>query len=95
LRFVFRNFPITQIHPHAQHAAEAAESAAAQNKFWETHDYLYEHQQALGDDHLEKYAAKLGLDLTRFNHDMSSHAHSRCLVEWASYCRSRNWMVKR
>jgi protein-disulfide isomerase len=51
LRFVFRNFPITQIHPHAQHAAEAAESAAAQNKFWDMHDYLYEHQQALGVDH--------------------------------------------
>ena len=44
LRFVFHNFPITQIHPHAQHAAEAAESAAAQNKFWEMHDLIYEHQ---------------------------------------------------
>lgn len=52
LRFVFRNFPITQIHPHAQHAAE---SAAAQNKFWDLHDHLYEHQQALDDNHLEKY----------------------------------------
>jgi protein-disulfide isomerase len=57
LRFVFRNFPITQIHPHAQHGAEAAESAAAQNKFWEMHDYLFEHQQALDDKHLEKYAS--------------------------------------
>jgi protein-disulfide isomerase len=48
LRFVFRNFPITQIHPHAQYdAAEAAESATIQNKFWEMHDYLYEHQQAV------------------------------------------------
>jgi hypothetical protein len=49
--FVFRNFPLTQIHPYAQHAAETAESAAAQNKFWEMHDYLYEHQQALDDNH--------------------------------------------
>jgi protein-disulfide isomerase len=81
LRFVFRNFPITQIHPHAQHAAEAAESAAAQNKFWEMHDYLYEHQQALDDNHLEKYAGELGLDLTRFNHDMSSHAHAQRIRE--------------
>jgi protein-disulfide isomerase len=56
LCFVFRNFPITQIHPHAQHAAEAAECAAAQNKFWEMHDHLYDNQQALDDNHLEKYA---------------------------------------
>jgi|SRR5215204_2852329 protein-disulfide isomerase len=55
LRFVFRNFPITQIHPQAQHAAEAVESTAAQNKFWDMHDHLYEHQQALDDNHLEKY----------------------------------------
>ena len=75
LRFVFRNFPLTEIHPHAQHAAEAAEAAAAQNKFWEMHDHLYEHQQALDDEHLEKYATKVGLDLTRFNNDMSTHAH--------------------
>ena len=81
LRFVFRNFPITQIHPHAQHAAEAAESAAAQNKFWEMHDHLYEHQQALEDNHLEKYANKLGLDLAQFNHDMSSHAHAQRIRE--------------
>src|SRR5437879_2446096 len=47
LRFVFRNFPLTQSHPHAQHAAEAAEAAAGQEKFWEMHDYLFEHQRAL------------------------------------------------
>ena len=75
LRFIFRNFPITQIHPHAQHATEAAETAAAQNKFWEMHDYLYEHQQALDDNHLEKYASRLGLDITQFNHDTASHAY--------------------
>jgi protein-disulfide isomerase len=81
LRFVFRNFPITQIHPHAQHAAEAAESSSAQNKFWEMHDYLYEHQQTLDDSHLEKYASTLGLDLAQFNHDMSSHAHAQHIRE--------------
>ena len=85
LRFVFRNFPITQIHPHAQHAAEAAESAAAQNRFWEMHDHLYEHQQALDDNQLEKYASKLGLDLARFNHDMSSDAHSQRIPEASFY----------
>jgi protein-disulfide isomerase len=57
LLFVFRNFPLTQIHPHAQHAAEAAEAAAMQGNFWEMHDYLFEHQQALDDDHLAKYAS--------------------------------------
>ena len=81
LCFVFRNFPITQIHPHAQHAAEAAESAAANDKFWEMHDYLYEHQQALDDNHLEKYAGKLGLDITQFNHDMASHVYAQRVRE--------------
>jgi protein-disulfide isomerase len=76
LRFVFRNFPVTQVHPHAQQAAEAAECAATQNKFWEMHDYLYEHQQALDDKHLEKYAGELGLDLARFKNDMSMHVHA-------------------
>ena len=76
LRFVFRNFPVTEIHPHAQHAAEAAEAGAVQSKFWEMHDYLYEHQQALDDRHLEKYAHKLGLNLTKFNNEMSSHFHA-------------------
>jgi protein-disulfide isomerase len=76
LQFVFRNFPLTEMHPHAQHAAEAAEAAAAQNRFWEMHDYLYEHQQALDDRYLEKYADYLGLDLAKFNTDMSSHVHA-------------------
>ena len=46
--FVFRNFPLNDIHPHAQHAAEAAETAAAQDKFWQMHDYLFEHQKSFG-----------------------------------------------
>jgi protein-disulfide isomerase len=58
IRFVFRNFPLNDIHPHAQHAAEAAEAAAAQNKFWQMHDYLFEHQKALDDDHLSEYTQK-------------------------------------
>lgn len=76
LCFVFRNFPLTEIHPHAQHAAEAAEAAAVQNKFWEMHDYIYKHQQALDDKHLEKYAENLRLNLTKFNNEMSSHIHA-------------------
>lgn len=76
LLFVFRNFPLTQIHPHAQHAAEAAEAAAVQGKFWEMHDYLFEHQQALDDDHLARYASKSALDVNRFNRDMSEHTYA-------------------
>jgi protein-disulfide isomerase len=66
VRLVFRNFPLTQIHPHAQRAAEAAEAAAAQGKFWEMHDMLYENQEALEDEDLLNYADRLGLNLERF-----------------------------
>jgi protein-disulfide isomerase len=76
LRFVFRNFPITTAHPHAEHAAEAAEAAGGQGKFWEMHDYLFEHQQALDDRKLEEYAAAVGLDLERFDDDMEGQAYA-------------------
>ena len=81
LRFVFRNFPLTQVHPHAQRAAEAAEEAAAQNKFWEMHDYLYEHQQSLDDKHLQKYAKIVGLNLKKFDEDMDNHIHASKIRE--------------
>ena len=74
LRFVFRNFPLTQIHPHAQHSAEAAECAGAQNRFWEMHDILYEHQQALEDEDLESYAGLLKLDIRKFQSDLYNHS---------------------
>ena len=61
-RFVFRNFPLTSVHPHAQQAAEAAEAAAAQGQFWEMHDVLYEHRNALELDDFKEYAEQLGLD---------------------------------
>jgi protein-disulfide isomerase len=73
LRFVFRNFPLTQAHPHAAHAAEAAETAAAQGQFWEMHDYLFEHQRALDDDHLLQYAGALGLDTDAFERALAEH----------------------
>src|SRR5919199_6899410 len=76
LRFVFRNFPVTQVHPHAEHAAEAAEAAGVQNKFWEMHDYLYEHQDALDDNHLRRYASVLEMDVSRFDHEMARHAYA-------------------
>jgi protein-disulfide isomerase len=76
LRVVFRHFPLTTVHPHAQHSAEAAEAAGAQDQFWEMHDYLFEHQQALDDEALIGYADELGLDMVRFRRDMAEHRHA-------------------
>lgn len=72
LRFVFRNFPLTQAHAHALHAAEAAEIAATQGQFWEMHDMLYENQSALDDESLIAYAAKIGLDVEKFTKDLQN-----------------------
>lgn len=74
LRFVFRNFPLSQIHSHAQHAAEAAEIAGQEGKFWEMHDTLFENQQALGDSHLAEYAAQVGLESRSFQQQLQAHA---------------------
>jgi protein-disulfide isomerase len=76
LRFVFRNFPISTSHPHAEQAAEAAEAAAAQGRFWEMHDHLYEHQRDLQDDHLRSYAQALELDLDLFDKELTEHVHA-------------------
>jgi len=76
LCFVFRNFPMVHSHPHAEHAAEAAEAAAAQGKFWEMHDLLFEHQDALTDDDLRQYAATLHLDALRLMREISNGAHT-------------------
>ena len=75
LCFVFRNFPMTQVHPYAMQAAEAAEAAAAQGRFWEMHDLLYEHQQELGVESLKSYAVDLGLDLARFSRELEGHVY--------------------
>ena len=77
LRFVFRNFPLTQTHPHALDAAEAAEAGAAQGQFWEMHDMLFENQRALTDRHLRGYAADLGLDALRFDCELGAHVHAK------------------
>jgi protein-disulfide isomerase len=74
LRFVFRNFPLQQ-HPHAQVAAEFAEAAAAQGKFWETHDMLYEHQNALEVVDLLDYAMRLRLDVKRITLELEQHVY--------------------
>ena len=69
VRFAFRHFPLTQVHPHAASAAAAAEAAALQERFWEMHDLLYHRQKALEDAQLRGYAAELGLDVERFDRD--------------------------
>lgn len=66
LCFVFRHFPLTQIHPQAQQAAEVAEVASDQGMFWQMHEMLFAHQQALGDGYLVQYANDLGLNMSRF-----------------------------
>lgn len=69
VRFAFRHFPLTEIHPHALAASAAAEAAAFQGQFWEMHDVLFHHQKALEDDDLRRYAEEVGLDLDVFERD--------------------------
>ena len=69
VRFAFRHFPLTQIHPHALAASAAAEAAARQDRFWEIHSLLFHRQKALEDDDLRSYADETGLDLPRFDRD--------------------------
>jgi protein-disulfide isomerase len=77
LAFVFRHFPQNSIHPHASTAAQAAEAAAAQGKFWEMHDLLYQHQQELADLDLTHLALGLGLEVYRFESDLQSASAAR------------------
>jgi protein-disulfide isomerase len=81
LRFVFRNFPLTQSHPYALVAAEAAEAAALQGKFWEMHDQIYEQQEFLEPDILVMWAKKLGLDLEKFSSDIRQGGISKRIKE--------------
>jgi protein-disulfide isomerase len=81
MRFVYRNFPLTQVHPHAEMAAEAAEAAGAQDKFWEMHDTLFAGQQALTKADLVQYAASLDLDVTAFEQLLSRRAFAERIRE--------------
>ena len=74
VRFSFRHFPLTDIHPHALAASAAAEAAAVQGRFWEMHELLFHRQKALEDVQLRGYAAELGLDVERFDSDLRSGA---------------------
>jgi len=74
LKFVFRNFPLTNIHADAMNAAVAAEAAGIQGKFWEMHDLIYENQDQLSESYLFSYAQQLGLNVEQFQNDMVSEA---------------------
>lgn len=75
IRFVYRHFPLEEVHPHALRAAEAAECAGAQGKFWPMHDALFEHQPRLEVPELRGYAVPLQLDLARYDQDMSGRVY--------------------
>jgi protein-disulfide isomerase len=75
VRFVWRHLPLTDVHPDAELAAQAAEAAGAQGRFWEMHDLLLAHQDHLRKTDLLAYAEELGLDVPRFQKELYSHAH--------------------
>jgi Na+/H+ antiporter NhaA len=81
VRYVWRHLPLSDVHPNAQLAAEAAEAAAAQGAFWEMHDLLLDHQGDLRPLDLYEYAGRLGLDLDRFREDLRRHAHAARVEE--------------
>jgi protein-disulfide isomerase len=74
-RFVFRHFPLVEIHPHALAAAEASEAAAAQGWFWPMHDLLFRRQKALERADLERYADEIELNVERFRQELDAHVH--------------------
>jgi Na+/H+ antiporter NhaA len=81
VRYVWRHLPLNDVHPHTQQAAEASEAAAAQGAFWEMHDLLFAHQDALERDDLIGYAKSLGLDVERFAEDLDGHAGAARVAE--------------
>jgi protein-disulfide isomerase len=75
VRFVFRNFPLEEAHPHALLAAEAAEAAGAQGKFWQMYDLLFRNQAHLKAADLQRHASTLGLDMARYVAEMDDHIY--------------------
>lgn len=75
VRFAFRHYPVVEVHPDAERAAESAEAAAAQDRFWRMHDLLFENQQHLGDEYLRQYASRAKLDLQDYDRDMGGRVH--------------------
>jgi len=81
VRYVWRHLPLSDVHPNAQLAAESAEAAANQGAFWEMHDLLFEHQDALSADDLMSYADQLGLDVDRFSEQLREHTGAPEIAE--------------
>src|SRR5829696_5560609 len=81
LSFVFRHMPLGDLHPRAQPAAQAAEAAGAQDRFWEMHDRLFTHQLELADAQLRSHAEAIGLDLDRFDRELREGAHAARVEE--------------
>jgi protein-disulfide isomerase len=81
LRFAFRHFPLAKMHPHARKAAEAAEAAGAQGKFWEMHDLLFTNNAALQLGNIARYAESLGLDMQRFNSEIQNDTYAARVQE--------------
>ncbi len=75
VRFVWRNFPLEAVHPHALLAAEAAECAGAQGKFWQMHELLFANQDHLKPKNLQGYAEQLGLDMALYTSEMDDHVY--------------------
>ncbi|HZC14690.1 MAG TPA: thioredoxin domain-containing protein [Thermoleophilaceae bacterium] len=89
LRFVFRHMPLRDLHPRAEAAAEAAEAAGAQGRFWEMHDRLFTHQQQLSDGDLGGHAEAIGLDVERFEREVRERRHAgRVADDYLSGARS-------
>lgn len=81
VRYAFRHFPLTEVHPHAQLAAEAAEAAAGQHKFWPMHDLLFEQQLHLKPKDLRRYAGELELDPERFDYELNDQVYRQRVNE--------------
>jgi protein-disulfide isomerase len=81
IRFIFRHFPLREVHPHAELAAEAAEAAGAQGKFWQMHDLLFENQLHLKLNNLRNYARLLELDMDRFEYEIDDHVYLQRVQE--------------
>jgi protein-disulfide isomerase len=89
IRFVYRHFPAAEVHPEAELAAEAAEAAAAQGKFWEFHDLIFSRTGELDEMLLVGFAERLGLDVRRFIGDLKAHAHRARVLQDREAGRSR------
>jgi Na+:H+ antiporter, NhaA family len=88
LRFAFRHFPLTDVHPDAQRAAEAAEAAAAQGAFWEMHDALYANGGRFAEPDLAALAQRLGLDVERFRAELAAGTHTARVAHDAEAARA-------